>query len=396
MVRDLQLLKDITPLFKKKLIIWGIGKKGHEIIQDIISMGAGKRGIYLCDSDYKLTGNRIYENEILSPEDLQSKNLIFSEGGDEVAILVTPVSVKVQDEIIEKIESLFGKYIDIYTYYAVVWGIYFGLKSPYVNKTFKSKKLIEHEKNSFNNKNSILNQKKIFQYFTFLPLYNDEIILVYQPGKVASTSIYHSIQSYNRNVLHCHSLNDIESTEGDLCKILNIKSGKIICLVRDPIARTIAAMWQNVSEVEMYSAEVDFAEIENYFFPDGFWRYQFRWLDEEIKRYFKIDVFKYSFDKEKGYSLIKEGNIELLLIKMESLNKLKDVIGEFLNIEQFELSKKNVGEEKLYRFAYQEYKKEFYLPKEVLENIYKENEQMKYFYNEQERNDMYLKWLKSV
>lgn len=28
MIRDLQIMKDISPLFEKKLIIWGNGEKG--------------------------------------------------------------------------------------------------------------------------------------------------------------------------------------------------------------------------------------------------------------------------------------------------------------------------------------------------------------------------------
>lgn len=359
-------------------------------------MGAGSKGIFLCDSDNRISGNYICKNKILSPEDLRNKVLEEESVWGGAVVLVTPDSVKVQDEIIEQIENLFGKFVDIYTYYGIVWGIYFGLKNLSMDPVFKRTRLMEHKKASCNKEKFILSQKNIFQYFSFLPLHNDEIILVYQPGKVASKSIYRSIRNYNRNVLHCHSLNDIESAEGDLYKLLNIKSAKVICLVRDPIARTIAAMWQNVSEIEMYSAEVDFEEIENYFFPDGFWMHEFSWLDSEIKKFFKIDVFQYPFDKKKGYSIIKKGNIELLMIKMESLNKLKGVIGDFLNIEQFDLVKENVGEEKLYRFAYQEYKKEFHLSKEVLENIYKKNEQIKYFYSEQERNDMYTKWLKGI
>ena len=42
MIKDLQLMKDITPLFDKKLVIWGAGKKGRTILTDIISMGGGQ------------------------------------------------------------------------------------------------------------------------------------------------------------------------------------------------------------------------------------------------------------------------------------------------------------------------------------------------------------------
>ncbi len=43
MVNDLQLMKDITPLFEKYLVIWGIGQKGRTIVEDIISMWGGKK-----------------------------------------------------------------------------------------------------------------------------------------------------------------------------------------------------------------------------------------------------------------------------------------------------------------------------------------------------------------
>ena len=46
-----------------------------------------------------------------------------------------------------------------------------------------------------------------------------------------------------------------------------------------------------------------------------------------MKEVFGIDVFAYPFDAEKGYTLIKEGNIELLLMKMEKLSELENVIG---------------------------------------------------------------------
>ena len=50
MIKDLQLMRDISPLFEKQIIIWGMGQRGHRFLKEILSMGAGKRGIWLCDS----------------------------------------------------------------------------------------------------------------------------------------------------------------------------------------------------------------------------------------------------------------------------------------------------------------------------------------------------------
>lgn len=387
-------MKDISPLFERKLIIWGMGGKGSEILEEIICMGAGKKGILLCDSDAGLQGKEILNNIVLSPRELKEvmQNMELSS----IAVLITVASLKAQDEIINEVENACGKYVDIYTLYGIQWGMYLGLKNTYVSNAFREKKIIEHERNQQNMEAFVNERERCLKYFAFLPLHNDEIILLYQPGKVASTSIYVSAQKYHKNILHCHNLNSIGEDEESLRRLLDLKSAKIICLVRDPVARQIAAMWQNIPSLDRYSAQVDFSEIEEFYFADEqFDKKQFRWFESQMKKLIKIDVFAYPFDKEKGYSIIKDGNIELLLIKMEKLNDLENVIGDFLNIEQFYLCKENVGEEKPYRFALREYKENFYISNEQLDRIYKKEGWMKHFYTEKERMKMYMRWMKN-
>lgn len=394
MIRDLQIMRDISPLFDKRLVLWGLGQKGRQILTDILQMGAGKKGILLCDSNCCLQGEEILGNTVLSPQDLEAT--IRKEVKEDFAILVTAVSIKAQDEIISAVKKMCGEYIDIYTEHAIEWGIYLGLKNANIDSEYKEKKYAEHERNRLYNREDFMQMVDSFRYFTFLPLHNDEIILVYQPGKVASSTVYKSILNYNRHALHCHILDNLGEDDASLLKLLELKSAKIISLVRDPVARQIAAMWQNIHQLNRYSAGVDFAEIENYFFPKHFDGGEFNWFDKHMKKTFKIDIFQYPFDQEQGYSIIKKGNIELLLLKMEKLNGLESVIGEFLNIKNFKLDNDNVGAEKPYRFAYREYKANFRLPKEMLDNIYVKNERTKYFYSVQEREVFYKQWEKHI
>lgn len=392
MIRDLQMMRDISPLFDKKLVIWGMGKKGVEILADILEMGAGKNGIFLCDSARSLQGREISNHIVLSPEELSDK--IRETAREDIAVLVTAASIKAQDEIITDVVKMCGEDIEIYTEYAVEWGIYLGLKNPNIQREYREKKIHEHEMNKLIKPDVMAQMRQTYRYFSFLPLHEDEIILIYQPGKVGSASVYKSILRYNRHVLHCHRLEDIGETENSLLQLLELKSGKIISLVRDPVARQIAAMWQSISQVHLYSAEVDFAEIEEHFFPEKSIVGGFGWFIGQMKRVFNIDVFEYPFDREKGYSIIKKGNIELLLMKMEKLNELEGVIGTFLNIENFKLKNENEGLEKPYRFAYRDYKADFKLSKEALDKVYEKNEHTRHFYTEQERETFYKKWLK--
>ena len=263
-------------------------------------------------------------------------------------------------------------------------------------KEFRDKVLIEHEKNKLFDEAHSRRKEFILKYFAFLPLHNDEIILIYQLGKVGSSSVYRSIKNYNRNVLHCHTLRDVCEKEDDLSQLLNLKSGKIITLVRDPIARRISEMWQNITSWGRYSAEVDFFEIEKYYFKKRFWVGDAEWFDNQMKKYFNIDIYEYPFNTETGYTIIKQGNIEVLLLTMEKLNELEEVIGNFLGIKDFKLSENNVGKEKLYRFALQAFKESFAISQEELEELYRKSDYMKYFYSEQEREEFYAKWIDHV
>lgn len=356
--------------------------------------GGGKKGILLCDSNCELWGKTVCGNEVLPllrmQEELQDIAL------DDVVFLITIDSVEAQDEVINDVEMLYGKLSVIYTAFAIEWGIYFNLKNSHLNKEFRDKKMIEHKEKRKCDEVLQMGKENAFRYFAFLPLHNDEIILIYQPGKVASSTLYKSITRHKRYALHCHVLNGIGESDDELYELLNKKSGKIISLVRDPIARRIAEMWQNIDQLNRYSSEVDFSEIEKFYFPDTFSGGEFEWFDGQLNHFFKINVFEHPFDKEKGYSIIRKDNIELLLIKMEKLNELESVIGDFLNISNFQLSNNNVGDQKPYRFAYREYKMNLCFSEVMLENVYKKNEHIKHFYSEQERELLYRKWSKKV
>lgn len=391
MINDLQLMKDIAPLFEKAIVMWGVGHRGKVFLNEIITMGAGKRGIFLCDSDFSHWGEMVDDqNVILSPKELTDRLEDVDLG--EIIFLVTVLSTKAQDEIIRNIRNLYGESVNICTDYALEMGIFLNLDNAYINKEFREKKVLEREKRQLLDPYRFF-KERVLRYFAFLPLDQDKFILVYQCGKVGSTSIYQSIEKCGYNALHCHSFTGVESRADDIYKLLNFKSAKIICMVRDPIAVMIAGMWQNLQCLwERYDTNVDFARIEKDRIENLQFNNEFEWFDEQMRKYTKIDVFRYPFDRENGYSIIKEGNIELLLMKLEKLDKLENVIGSFLNIDRFHLCKSNVGEEKPYRFAYRQYKENLHISREKLEEIYQKNDRMKHFYTEEERKEFYLKW----
>lgn len=381
MIKDLNLLYDIAPLFEKELIIWREGYEEDVIIKDIREMGAGKLGITICDADPNMWGEKIYGIEVKSPNFL--KQYFQKVDLKNVIVCILTQNLKIQDKILEELKNMVVGEPDIYTSFGITFGICYNLNSSYIDGSYRLKKLSE-------NKVKLMQATKgriyldEFKYFAFLPLHNDEVILVYQPGKVASMSIYESVKRYGRNVLHIHYLEGMQYKGIGIKEIFKYKSAKIISLVREPVSRGIAHMWEDMEFFGFRGSSLSMKEVEAACLGDGFENVQAMWYDKQLKGLFGIDVLAYPFDKEKGYEIIKSGNIEVLLMKMEHLNNLSSVIGEFLGIEDFQLCKANIGKDKPYRFAYEKYKKEFTLSPERIEYIFRENEFVRHFYTEEE------------
>ncbi len=252
--------------------------------------------------------------------------------------------------------------------------------------------LVEHEKRRMTHQEYQVSDT--IKYFAYAPLHNDELILVYQPGKVGSSSLYKSLKKYGKYVLHCHVLTGMEYGEDNLSKLLAQKSVKIISMIREPVARQISAMWQNIASVNRYSAQVDFREIEQYYFKEGFENKEFEWFSRQLETVFGINIYEYPFDREKGYGIIRSNNIEILLMKAERLSGLEKVIGLFLDIPEFTLENTNVSKEKPYRYAYRNYLEGFSLSETELKHIYFDNRYIRFFYTDSELETFYLRWLK--
>ena len=232
----------------------------------------------------------------------------------------------------------------------------------------------------------------MMRWIMLAPIY-DERILVYQPGKVGSTSVYHSLVKHNKYVLHTHTLSSLEVKTEELKKLCKKMGGiKIITIVRDPIMQMISGMWENFDQTWRYSSSVNFDEIQNYFFGIDFDLYQYEWFNIELKTVFGVDIFKHPFNKEKGYLLIEEDGMSILLMTMEKMNDLNDVIGKFVGIDDFCLDKKNIGSKKAYRFAYSEYKSRIRFSDKLLNDVYYKHPFVKHFYTDDMIKNFISKW----
>lgn len=253
----------------------------------------------------------------------------------------------------------------------------------------------------------------------------NNIVFIYQMGKVASRTILESVKASGYDAFTAHTINGhineqifsgyknpanlrlserknvFLSTLKRKIILLILKSRqnlKVITIIREPVSRNESFYFQDLhiplcqlskhDWTWVYKKNNTQALIEEYL--KNLNRFHgINWFDNELKKRLGIDVYSHPFDKDKGYRVIKHKNIDLLIIKLEKLNEVKsDVFNDFLGVDNFSLKNKNVGQEKWYSPLYKEFKDTIVYPKEYLDSLY-QSKYMKHFYSEEEIDSFY-------
>ena len=248
-------------------------------------------------------------------------------------------------------------------------------------------------------------------------------ILIYQMGKVGSTSLEsslgsrahhaHSLFGFHRfkyfvkdpNLFHDPKI-ELEVWMKSLLKRAYLRFSrrplKIISLVREPVSRNVSAYFQELdSRIKiLFPAKNDRFKTKNYinvveedFYNIGAHDTPLKWFDDEIKRAFGIDAFAHEFDRESGYTIIREKNIELMILKLEKLNGLEKKVSEFCG-ERISLKNENESGNKWYHSIYRDFKHNFQPRTEYINSLY-DSKFMAHFYTDEEIAGFRKKWNKS-
>ena len=242
-------------------------------------------------------------------------------------------------------------------------------------------------------------------------------VLIYQMGKVGSTAIYASLLKARLPTLiyHVHFLSpgriqEIERYNSHLNddsvsemlkldqmlheKVLNHRQDqwKIFTLAREPIGYVISQLFQTIrrDHPELLDANGQAAvdRIIDYLLGvfDNFNEetdYASTWFDNELKQVFNVDVYTYPFNHNEGFTIIKEDNISVLVIRFEYLNRcFSRVVPSFLGLNKpIDLLNLNTGNSKWYASAYEYILNNIQIPKTVSERIYS-TKYARHFYTE--------------
>ena len=260
-------------------------------------------------------------------------------------------------------------------------------------------------------------------------------LLVYQMGKVGSTSMLRTLEQAligEVDVFHVHTLDpkhiaevgetyqemwpksspeniwNAEYLRNRISRYIASKQWSIVALTREPIARNISHFFQSfyIESVsggglqikspffgfELFVQDNNPEQLIQLFFERYDHQRPLEYFDIEFKKYLNIDIYQSSFEQEQGWAIVEQEGIKLLLLKLEVLDSaIRPALLEFLGIDSFEIVKENVGEDKVYQQLYKNFIDFFSAPSSYLKNMY-DSKYAKHFYTEQELEEFWRKW----
>lgn len=418
-MNDLKLIKDIEILYRQEVYLWGAGKIGKESI--VFLSGAGINMAGFCDNNKQLTGNCIGAYKVYSTEEME--NIIKC--NKNIAIVITSNYL---EQIHQQLADM-GMDLDyVFSKFALYYSLFRNIDCEMIpdnyRQIFKTRyrrwKIINHKRADY---------RFSFKYYAYNwdKIVQKNPIVIYQPGKVASVTLLNSILACGQEVVQTHALafrsefmdNEMKSLYLDFQNaIRSEQSIRIISGVREPIQRDISYLFEhiNLPFVEIYDKFnndllLNIQDcLNNYFVTksDGFSHMSptlihhmirvnggiFQWFERELEEVYHINILDYPFDRDKGYSIIKKGNIELLIYKVEKLNELEKDIGNFLGIDEFKFKNSNLSKNRDYRYTYKQVLDEIQLSENYID-MYYNNQYMNHFYTEKERDIFLKKWVRS-
>lgn len=396
-IKDLDMLKNIDIIYDHEVILYGAGDYGNRAVRLLNKLGISIVGF--ADSDEKKWGKKVNGDRVFSIQELMQT----LEDRD-VILIITMADPDKVEQVLCTLEGYGISEISCYTYFALKHTIELNIMDDRIPRAYRKEV-------------SIL--KKIYKEAIFTSveldglslicdalLYGKKILLL-QPAKVGSLSVRAGLEKVGIDLDYTHTLTDDfwgdrllkERNEG--IKLLsNVKNKiKIISMVRDPIGRDISLYFHLFWEYALMDhIQADINKGINEYLESnskiGEFGWLFEWFDTQIRDVFGVDVFEYDFDREKGYQIIEKNNVEILLMKTEKLDDCQEIIGEFIGNRDFKLRKENIGDDKLYRFAYNEAKNTIEIPDHIIDFYYKDNKRVNHFYTVKEKKEFIRKWSK--
>jgi hypothetical protein len=176
---------------------------------------------------------------------------------------------------------------------------------------------------------------------------------------------------------------------------------KIISIVRDPVARNLSSFFQILElqldwaahEGRAVTNSDNVAELTQLFLEQVDWHDDpLNWFDVELKPFFGVDVYASPFPKEQAYGICAGERASALVLKLERLDEgALEGCKRFLGLDGLRLEKANVANVKSYGPTYQRFLASIRLPDSYLDRMYT-SRFARHFYTEAELDGFRARW----
>ena len=237
-------------------------------------------------------------------------------------------------------------------------------------------------------------------------------IIVYQMGKVGSSSLSATLDKYSIPSLHIHRYffgsyetppkNQVKAVIQKLRKRITFdyysisnKPTRVVSLYRNPLPRNISSFFQNLPAYFKPAElkKLNFDQLRETFDATQFiQRTPQEWFDVELKQKTGMDILVHDFDQEVGFGRITNDNWDLFLCAVESLDNLELELAEFLGLEKFQLVEANRSENKWYHDLYIEFLAQYKPDAQLLDQLYS-SPTARHFYSPIQLQEFRSRWV---
>ncbi len=254
-----------------------------------------------------------------------------------------------------------------------------------------------------------------------------DFLILCMPPKTGDWTMNATLNCYKKEYVNLwHSFRHITAQMQDALKDKRLK---IISAVREPIQQNISAFfnmsdtfwdepkyWENGGDVQLLfdtwiaselgenitfqslSSEmkkIKFSYFKAFKESEGIDYLIQNWFENQFQKYTGINVYDFPFDREAGYTIISVPEADIFIYQLEKMDKIRDLLGSFLGINEFVLRKDNVSANKWYATAYRRIQDELILSREYLEKAYS-SRLARHFYSDSDIDRFRKCWEKCV
>ena len=242
----------------------------------------------------------------------------------------------------------------------------------------------------------------LHQGWKFLPLnlHFGRVVIIFQMGRVGSTSIFAPLRrieskdaitrSRRSAVYRVYRVHESKDVHFNNLKKPNMtwRPISVICPIREPIDRSVSAFfyfyYEQVLREHLENTDIPIQDLKTLFLKDSRpheslksklsrlaeHNFCLNWFDIHFQTQLRIDVYKTPFDKTRKYQEYKRGGTRVLLYRSDlDISEQARLISRFLGI-RLEIKPKNEAEHLTYGGLYGRFRESAKLPESYIRRMH--------------------------